>query len=190
MRCVLQPDPGFPTLTTWQIDLEIAIFHKFDDFCYTRHFGKTILKLITLVLSKRRRGLLFLEFIFIQRGRPLIKKVRSDSSTIQSRMMRWQTVYTREVTRCTSMKQGLQINSDHSKIKFIKFWVNRYNNVGKKSNFYFLNSNSKIPILAFLSKLIRVHKKPYLITSTLVHFQPVARYPKENSIELLSFSFG
>ena len=84
MRCVLQPDPGFPTLTTWQIDLEIAIFHKFDGCCHTRLFGKTLLKLITLVLSKRRRGLLFLEFIFIQRGRPLIKKVRSDSTTINN----------------------------------------------------------------------------------------------------------
>ena len=39
----------------------------------------------------------------------------------QCRMVRWETVYTREVTRCTSMKEGLQTNSDNSKIEFIKF---------------------------------------------------------------------
>ena len=48
----------------------------------------------------------------------------------------------------------------------------------------------KISILAFSLYFIQAHKNPYLDTSMLVHFSPVARYPKENRSKSLLFSFG
>ena len=65
-----------------------------------------------------------------------------------------------------------------------------YKNVGKKSIFYFLNSNSKISLLALLTNIIIGHKKPYLDTSTLVQFPPVAHYPKEKSIKNITVLFS